>query len=158
MASPTMRPDLAAMQDTLPRKTGPSAVDMQSAAQAGQQPYVDFDGARWYLTGRRIDLFDLAELGEAIDGADTNPLHALAVINRCLRDWLADYPGLRTRFRARHDGVGEAAMEAWAALAQGIFAAVAARPTEAPEPSLAGREPTSTSSRDAAPSPVTTGP
>jgi hypothetical protein len=153
MASPNMRPDLAAMASTLPTSAGPSSVDMQAAAiRANQKPYVEFDGARWYLA-REPDLFDLAELGEAIDNADVNPLSALGTINRCLREWLADYPGLRTRFRAVHTDAGEAAMEAWAGLAQGVFAAVAARPTGPPADSSAGPGSTSTSSKDALPSP-----
>lgn len=152
MASPHDRPDLAAMAATLPSRAGPTAVDLQAAAQrAGHRPYIEFDGARWYLA-RQVDLFDLAELGEAIDTAEANPLSALGTINRCLREWLADYPGLRGRFRTLHDGAGEAAMEAWAGLAQGVFAAVAARPTDPPADSSAGLESTSTSSKADVPS------
>lgn len=146
------RPDLAAMRDTIPTRSGTSPVDLQAAAQrVDAKPYVEFDGARWYLA-RSVDLFDLAELGEAIDAADSNPLSALGTINRCLREWLVDYPGLRARFRARHDGAGEAAMEAWAGLAQGVFSAVVARPTGAPDGSWPGRTSTSTSSKDDGPS------
>lgn len=154
MASPQIhtRPDLAAMQATLPTKAGPNPVDMQAAAQAGQQPYVEFDGVRFYLA-RQVDLFDLAELGEAIDGADANPMPALGVMNRCYREWITDYPALRARFRARYPGTDQAALEAWATLAQDIFAAVTARPTEAPASSSPGREPTSTSSKVAPGSP-----
>jgi hypothetical protein len=150
------RPDIAQMRATMPQKTGPSSVDLQAAAQrAGARPYVEFDGAHWYLA-RPVDLFDLAELGEAIDSAETNPLGALGVINRCLREWVADYAGLRARFRAQHADAGDAAMEAYAALAQGVFAAVTARPTETPADSSAGRSSTWTSSRDAEPSPAAT--
>lgn len=146
------RPDIAQMRATMPQKTGPTSVDLQAAAQrAGARPYVEFDSAHWYLA-RPVDLFDLAELGEAIDAAETNPLGALGAINRCLRDWLADYPGLRSRFRRLHPDAGEEAMEAYGTLAQGVFAAVTARPTVAPADSSGGPSSTSTSSKDGGPS------
>lgn len=153
MASPEMRPDLAAMRDTLPAWTGPNPVDTQAAAQAGQQPYVEFDGTRWYIA-RQVDLFDLAELGEAVDQADRNPMPALGVMNRCFREWIADYPSLRARFRKCHPGTDQGALKAWATLAQDIFAAVTARPTEPPADSSAGHGSTSTSSRDDGPWPA----
>jgi hypothetical protein len=159
MASPAhLRPDIAQMAESVPVRSGPSSVDMQAAAQrAVTAPYVEFDGSRWYLS-HQPDMFDLADLGEAIDAADANPLAALGVINRCLREWLADYPALRARFRAVHGRrVDDAALTAWAELAQGIFEAVAARPTEAPASSSGGRASTSTSSKDDGPSPAPTG-
>lgn len=142
MASP-QRPDLAAMQATLPAPAGPSSVDMQAAAQrAADRPYLEFDGARWYLT-RVPDMFDLGELGEAIDGAEQNPVGSLGAINRILRSCLADYPGLRARFRRAGGG-----MDDYVKLATGLFEAAAARPTGAPADSSGGRTSTSTSSRD----------
>jgi hypothetical protein len=143
MASPQQRPDLAAMQATLPAPTGPTSVDMQAAAQrATEAPHVDYDGARWYLT-HVPDMFDLGELGEAIDQSETNPIQALAAINRTLRTCLADYPGLRARFRA-----ADGRMDDYVRLATCLFEAAAARPTEAPAGSSDGRGPTSTSSKD----------
>lgn len=147
------RPDLAQMAASLPQRAGPSSVDMQAAAQrATEQPYVEYDGERWDLQ-RLPDMFDLGELGEAIDAADQNPIFALGAINRCLRQWLADYPGLRDRFRA-----AGGQMDDYVQLAQNIFVAVAARPTGAPGDSSPGREPTSTSSKADAPSPTWTPP
>lgn len=147
MASP-QRPDLIAMQATLPPAPGPSSVDMQAAAQrATAAPHLDYDGARWYLA-HVPDMFDLGELGEAIDGAEQNPIGSLGAINRCLRSCLVDYPGLRSRFRAAGGGMGD-----YVTLAVGLFEAVASRPTEAPAGSSGGRMSTSTSSRDAELSP-----
>lgn len=146
------RPDLAAARATIPAPAGPSSVDMQAAAQrATEQPYVEFDGARWYMK-RVPDMFDLGELGEAIEQAEQNPIYALAAINRCLRQWLADYPGIRARFRAKHTETNDSAMDDYMRIATGLFEAVTARPTEAPAGSSDGREPTSTSSKDASPS------
>lgn len=147
MASP-LRPDLAAMQHTIPAPAGPSAVDMQAAALAANaKPYLEYDGARWYLT-TTPDMFELGELGEAIEAAETNPIGALAAINGCLRRWLADYPGLRARFRAAGGTMAD-----YTRIAVGLFEATAARPTDRPADSSAGPESTSTSSKDAAPSP-----
>lgn len=142
MASP-QRPDLVAMQSTLPAaQAAPSSVDMQAAAQrAGTRPYLDYDGARWYLA-QVPDMFDLGELGEAIDGAEQNPIGSLGAINRCLRSCLADYPGLRARFRTAGGG-----MDDYVALAVGLFEAATARPTGAPADSSDGRTSTSTSSK-----------
>lgn len=141
------RPDLAAARATIPAPAGPSSVDMQAAAQrATEQPYLEYDGARWYLS-HVPDMFDLGELGEAIDQAENNPIFALAAINRSLRACLADYPGLRARFRTT---AGD--QDDYVRLATGLYEAAAARPTEAPANSSDGREPTSTSSKDAPPS------
>lgn len=147
MAFP-QRPDLAAMQHTLPAPAAPSSVDMQAAAvRAAERPHVDYDGARWYLA-RVPDMFDLGELGEAIDAAEQNPVGSLGAINRCLRECIADYPGLRARFRATR-GV----LDDYVKLAVGLFEAAVARPTEAPAGSSGGRTSTSTSSTDGGLSP-----
>jgi hypothetical protein len=150
MASPHQRPDLAEMAATLPTRAGPTAVDMQAAAVAaelaGQRPYITYDGARWYLD-TVPDMFDLGELGEAIGESEANPIGAIAAINGCLRRWLADYPGLKARFRKAGGD-----MDAYVQIAVGLFEAVAARPTAAPDLSSAGRGPTSTSSPAASPS------
>lgn len=146
------RPDIEQMRSTLPTPDGPSSVQMQAAAQAGPRDdsigiaYVEYDGDRWYLS-RLPDMFDLGELGEAIDQAEQNPIAALGAINRCLREWLFDYPGLRARFR-RAGGD----MDDYVRIATGLFEAVVARPTDPPADSSAGPTSTSTSSKDAAPS------
>jgi hypothetical protein len=149
MASP-QRPDLAVMQATLPTPSGPTSVDLQAAAQrAVDAPHLMFAGRRWTFV-RTPDMFDLGELGEAIEGAEADPIGALGVISRCLRTWLADYPGLRAAFREQYpDGGGAAGMQAYARLAQDVFVAVTARPTEAPDDSSPGRSSTSTSSKAA---------
>jgi hypothetical protein len=139
------RPDLAAMQHAIPAP-GPNPVDIQAAAQrAADRPYLEFDGVRWYLA-RLPDMFDLGELGEAIDAAETNPVGALAAISRALRGCLADYPGLRERFRTAAGGQDD-----YVRLATGLYEAATARPTEAPVGSSDGRGQTSTSSKDEPP-------
>lgn len=152
MVSPN-RPDLAAMQHTFPQSTGPTSVDLQAAAQrAVDQPHITYEGRRYNLV-RQLDTFDLAELGEAIDRAAADPMGALGAINQCLREWLDDYPGLRAQFRTRHTGgVTDEAMEEYGRIAQDIFVASVARPTEAPAGSSGGRTSTLTSSKDDAPS------
>jgi hypothetical protein len=151
MASP-QRPDIAAMQHTIPTPDRPNPVDLQAAAQqAVDRPHVDVAGRRFYFT-RQLDMFDLAALGEAIELADESPIQAIGGINRCLRQWVDDYPGLVAAFRTVHtSGVTDEAMAAYGQLATDVFVALTARPTEAPAGSSDGRSQTSTSSKDEQP-------
>jgi hypothetical protein len=152
-ADPTMRPDIAAMQAGIPQPDPRSATRLQAAAQqADVEPSVEFAGRRFELSSVP-DVFDLGDLGEAINAADTNPLGSLGEVNRILRTYVADYPGLRKAFRERGLS-GEAQVEAFAALGMGLFEALAGRPTEQPTDSSAGLSSTPTTSRDGSHSPA----
>jgi len=152
----TQRPDIALMQDTIPRPDPRSATRLQAAAQqADAKPAVEFAGRRFELSSVP-DVFDLAELGEAVSAAEMNPLASLGEVARMLKTYVADYPALRAAFRAA-GLVGDAQLEAFAGLGMGLFEAVAGRPTEPAAGSSDGRSSTSTTSRDGLSSPAAGG-
>jgi len=156
------RPDITAMQATIPQPDPRSSTRLQAAAQmAAAEPYIEFGGSRFWISGRP-DVFDMAEVGEAFTGLDDDAvLPALGAVNRLLRRYLKDYPGFRAKFRERHTSMSDEAVEAMAQVAQQFMEAVTARPTEPPAGSSAGPSSTSTTSRDGllspGPSPSTGG-
>jgi hypothetical protein len=151
----SQRPDIAAMQESIPRPDPRSATRLQAEAhRAAGAPYVNFGGTRWYISGQP-DVFDMAELGESFAVLDDgNWMPAFGMSNRILRRYLADYQGFRAKFREVHaTGMTEAAVQALADVAQEFMEAVTARPTGPPADSSAGPSSTSTTSRDGSPSP-----
>jgi hypothetical protein len=148
------RPDIAAMQATIPQPDPRSSTRLQAAAQmAVAQPYVEVGGSRFFISGEP-DIFDLAEVGETINRAEEGDiLPALGAANKILRRHLKDYPEFRAKFRETHGSSGtEANVGALSAVLEQFMEAVTARPTEPPAGSSAGPSSTSTTSRDASPS------
>lgn len=157
-----LRPDLAAMRAMVPEPDPRSSTALQAEAQrAAARPYVGFGGIRYYLSGVP-DLFDLADVGEAMQSVeDGNDLPALGAINRLLRRYLADYRGFRTAFRAAHPQADDDASEALVGVVRQFMEAATARPTEPSGGSSPGQSSTSTTSRDTSPPPapsLSTGP
>jgi len=149
------RPDIAAMQATIPTPDPRSSTRLQAAAQAAVgQPYVEVGGSRFFISGEP-DLFDLAEVGETINRAEEGDLlPALGAANKILRRYLKDYPAFREVFRRAHPGgVTKDAVEALSRVLEQFMEAVTARPTEPPAGSSVGPSSTSTTSRDASPWP-----
>lgn len=151
----TQRPDIAAMQETIPRPDPRSATRLQAEAQrVAGQPYVTFGGTRWYISGQP-DVFDLAEVGETINRAEEGDvLPALGASNKILRRHLKDYIGFREKFRASFPTMSEQAMEALSGVLQQFMEAVSGNPTGEPAGSSDGRSSTSTTSKAGSPSPA----
>jgi hypothetical protein len=149
------RPDLAAMREMLPKPDPRSSVMLQAEAQrAAAQPYVEFNGTRYFLSGSP-DLFDLAEVGEAMSELEGgNDLIALGAANRLLRRHLKDYRGFRAAFRERYPEASEEASEALVGVIRRFMEAATARPTGSSGDSSPGRSSTSTTSRGISPAPV----
>lgn len=136
----------------------PSDAALQAAAQrATEAPHIVYGGRRYYFS-RQLDMFDLAELGEAVEMSETQPMSAIGMINRLLRGWVTEYPQLVAEFRRNHKGVDDAAMGAFGQLASDVFVALTARPTQSPTDCSDGREQTSASSKGDFVSPVSTVP
>jgi hypothetical protein len=149
------RPDLAAMRAMVPPPDPRSSTALQAEAQrAAARPYVEFGGVRYFLSGVP-DLFDLADVGEAMQSVeDGNDLPALGAINRLLRRHLADYRGFRSAFRAAHPQADDDASEALVGVVHQFMEAATARPTAPSGHSSPGRSSTSTTSRDTSPPPA----
>lgn len=142
------RPDIAAMQASIPRPDPRSSTRLQAAAQtAAAEPFIEFGGSRFYVSGRP-DVFDMAEVGEAFQALeDENALPALGAVNRLLRRFLRDYPGFRAKFREHHSSMSEEAVTAMGRVAQQFMEAVTGNPTDVPGSSSAGPSSTSTTSK-----------